>query len=70
MELEPGRDTTGSLVQNLRAGFEPPEPHNRTSRYSATAAGVSGRFGPGKPSVIPQFSGSSFVTESYRVNTV
>jgi hypothetical protein len=48
MELEPGRDTTGSLVQNLRTGFVPPEPPNRTSWYSANAARVSGRFRAGK----------------------
>jgi hypothetical protein len=52
MELEPGRDTTGSLVQNLRTGFVPPEPPNRTSWYSANAARVSGRFGAGKPETV------------------
>ena len=49
LDLEPGHNATGSLVQNLRAGFVPPEPPNRTSRYSATAARVSGRFRAGKP---------------------
>ena len=38
LELELGRNIPGSLVQNLRAGFAPPEPPNRTSWYSATAA--------------------------------
>jgi hypothetical protein len=50
MELERGRNATGSLVQNLRAGFVPPEPSNRTSRHSATATRVKGRLRVGKPS--------------------
>jgi hypothetical protein len=49
-ELERGRNATGSLVQNLHAGFVPPEPANRTSWYSAIAARVSGRLRVGKPS--------------------
>ena len=50
-ELERGRNATASLVQNLRAGFVPPEPANRTSWYSAIAAGVSGRLrATGRPS--------------------
>jgi hypothetical protein len=48
-ELELGRNAIGSLVQNLLAGFVPPEPPNRTSRHSAIATWVSGRFGAGKP---------------------
>ena len=51
-KLERRRNATGSLVQNLRAGFVPPEPPNRTSWYSATTTWVSGRFGAGKPSLL------------------
>src|ERR1035438_739871 len=40
LELEHRRSAIGSLVQNLRAGFVPPEPPNRTSRHSATATWV------------------------------
>jgi hypothetical protein len=48
-ELERHPNATGSLVQNSARGFVPPEPPNCTSRYSATAAGVSGRLSVGKP---------------------
>jgi hypothetical protein len=48
MELKRGRNTTGRLVQNLRAGFVPPQPVDRTSWYSATAARVSGAIECGK----------------------
>jgi hypothetical protein len=37
LELELRRNATGSLVQNLRAGFVPLESANRTSWYSVTA---------------------------------
>ena len=51
LESERSLNATGSLVQNLRAGFVPPEPPNRTSRHSATAARVSGRLRVGAEAV-------------------
>ena len=47
-DLEPGHNATGSLVQNLRAGFVPPEPPNRTSRYFCDRYGRLGAIACGE----------------------
>jgi len=56
-ELERSPNAAGSLVQNLRAGFVPPEPPNRTSGYFATATRVSGDLGQGSPGDSPILRG-------------
>jgi hypothetical protein len=48
LELERGRNATGSLVQNLRTGFVPPEPPNRTSRYFCDRYGRLGAIACGE----------------------
>src|SRR5271165_2084459 len=51
-ELELGRKAISRVVQNLCAGFVPPEPPNRPSRDSANAARVFERFRAGRPGTV------------------